>query len=73
MSNKTIGFVIIALIFIFPFRWVYLEYPETMNSHGTMIDAGRIEYVFYFLMCVAGFFAFMFLTTTENEQKKSNH
>lgn len=73
MSKKTIGLVIIALIFIFPFRWVYLEYPDAVQSQRTMIDAGRIEYVFYFLLCVAGFFTFMFLSTTGNKNESSNH
>ena len=73
MSKKTIGLIIISLVFIFPFRWVYLEYPEPMNSHGTLIDAGRIENVFYFLLCVFGFLAFMLLTTSDDAHKGSKH
>ena len=73
MTKKTIALVILALIFIFPFRWVYLEYPDPINSNGTFIDAGRIEYVFYFLLCVTGFLAFMFMSTSANNPEKPNH
>lgn len=73
MSKKTIGFVIILLVFIFPFRWVYLEYPEPMDVKGTLIDAGRIQYVFYFLSCVFGFLTFMVLTTSDDTHEKSQH
>jgi hypothetical protein len=73
MTTKTIGLVIIALIFIFPFRWVYLEYPDPIDSQGTMIDAGRIEYVFYFILCVAGFLTFMLMSTSDSNHEQSNH
>ena len=72
MSKKTIALVIIALIFIFPFRWVYLEYPDPINSKGTLIDAGRIQYVFYFLLCVAGFLTFMFMSTTDSNDNSKH-
>lgn len=72
MSKKTIGLVIIALVFIFPFRWVYLEYPEPIHSGATMIDSGRIEYVFYFLLCIFGFLTFLLLNT-DDDLAKSKH
>lgn len=70
MSKNVIGFVILALVFFFPFRWVYLEYPDPVLSKNTMIDAGRIEYVFYFLLCVVGFITFSLLTTAGKENAK---
>ena len=73
MLKKAIPFVIILLVFIFPFRWVYLEYPEPVNSHGTFIDAGRIEYVFYFLLCVVGFLAFLLMKTDDPHPEKAKY
>ena len=63
MSKKVIGILIIALVFIFPFRWVFLEYPKPILVNQTMVDSGRVEYVLFFLAVVAGFLAFMFLST----------
>ena len=63
MSKKAIGLVIIALVFLFPFRWVYLEYPDPVKVNETMVDGGSIQYIFYFLMCVFGFIAFVLLNT----------
>lgn len=71
MTKKTIGLIIIALVFVFPFRWAFLEYPDPINSGGTMIDAGRMKSVFYFLLTVAGFLAFMFMSITGDEER--NH
>ena len=70
MSKNVIGLIIIALVFIFPFRWVYLEYPEPALANNTMIDSGRIEYVFYFLLCVIGFIAFALMSTSGKEDAK---
>lgn len=68
MSKKAIAFVIIALVFVFPFRWVYMEYPQPLMVNKTMVDSGRIEYVLYFLSCVAGFLAFFFLATPSDSE-----
>lgn len=70
MSKNAIGLVIIALVFIFPFRWVFLEYPESVLVNNTMVDGGRIEYVFYFLLCIVGFVAFSLMTTSSREDVK---
>jgi len=69
MSKKAVGILIIALVFIFPFRWVFLEYPKATMVNHTMVDSGRIEYVLYFLAVVAGFLAFMFMSTGDAEKK----
>jgi hypothetical protein len=63
MSKKALGIIIIALVFIFPFRWVYLEYPPATMVNKTMVDNGRIEYVLFFLAVVIGFLTFMFMST----------
>lgn len=73
MIKKTIPYLIIALVFIFPFRWAYLEYPDPVNSHGTFIDAGRTEYLFYFLLCIVGFLAFLVMNTDDSHSAKSKH
>jgi hypothetical protein len=65
MSKKAIGIAIITLVFLFPFRMVYLEYPQTTIVNKTIVDGGRIEYVVYFLMVVAGFLAFLFMNTED--------
>ena len=62
MSKKAIGIIIITLVFIFPFRWVFLEYPKTVLVNNTMVDGGKIEYVIYFLCVIGGFLAFMFMS-----------
>lgn len=67
MSKKNIGIIIITLIFIFPFRMVYLEYPETNIINGTVVDGGRIGYTLLFLSVVIGFLAFMFMSTNDTE------
>jgi hypothetical protein len=67
MSKKAPGILIIALVFIFPFRWVYLEYPHPVLVNKTMVDSGRIEYVLFFLSVVAGFLAFMFMSTDKGK------
>ena len=69
MSKQSLGIVIIALIFLFPFRWVYLEYPDAIMVNNTMIDGGRIQYVLYFLMVVAGFLAFMLMSTSNSDHE----
>ena len=73
MKKQSIGFIILLLVFIFPFRWVYLEYPDPILSNNTLIDGGRIQYVFYFLLCVFGFLAFLFTSTADDHSEKSNH
>jgi len=71
MSKKVVGILIIALVFIFPFRWVFLEYPKATMVHQTMVDNGRVEYTLFFLAVVIGFLAFMFMSTgdAESDQK----
>lgn len=61
--------IIIALVFIFPFRWAFLEYPKPNNVAGTMVDSGRIEYMVYFLLTVAGFLVFMFMSIKNDAVK----
>lgn len=61
--------IIIALVFIFPFRWAFLEYPKPSNVEGTMVDSGRIEYMVYFLLTVAGFLVFMFMSIKNDAVK----
>lgn len=68
MSKKAIGIIIIVLVFLFPFRWVYLEYPDPIEVRTTMVDGGRIQYVIMFLSVVAGFFAFMLLSTGDDSK-----
>jgi hypothetical protein len=63
MSKKIAGILIITLVFIFPFRWVFLEYPKSSMVNSTLVDNGRVEYVLYFLMVIAGFLAFLFMST----------
>ena len=70
MSKQTIGLIIIVLVFLFPFRWVYLEYPDPVKVNETFIDGGRIQYVFYFLLCVVGFIAFTIMGTSGKEDSK---
>jgi len=67
MSKKIVGILIIALVFIFPFRWVFLEYPNATMVNHTIVDNGRVEYVLYFLMVIAGFLAFLFMSTGDAE------
>lgn len=64
-KNKIIAYVIIALVYIFPFRWAFLDYPDTINVNGAMIDGGRMPYVIYFLITVIGFLVFFFTVTTD--------
>lgn len=70
MSKQVIGFIIIALVFFFPFRWVFLEYPDTELINNTMIDSGRVEYVFYFLLSLIGFVAFVLINTEDRDAAK---
>lgn len=69
MSKKAIGIIIIALVFFFPFRWVFLEYPAPVMENNTMVDSGRIQYVLYFVSVVVGFLAFLFLSTGEEKHQ----
>lgn len=61
--------IIIALVFIFPFRWAFLEYPKPNSVAGTMVDSGRIEYVTYFLLTVAGVLVFLFMSIKDDAVK----
>lgn len=61
--------IIIALVFIFPFRWAFLEYPKPISVDGTMVDAGRIQYMVYFLLTVIGFLIFLFTSIKANDEK----
>jgi hypothetical protein len=69
MSKKSLGIIIIVLVFIFPFRWVYLEYPQSGIVNKTIVDTGRLEYVLFFLATVVGFLAFLFMSTDDAEKK----
>ena len=66
-KNKIIGYVILALVYIFPFRYAFLDYPENINVHGTMIDGGRMPYMILFLITVIGFLVFFFMTTEDGK------
>ncbi len=63
MNRKIIGFVVLALVYFFPFRWAFLDYPSNIVIRGEHVDGGGMEYIFYFLLVVFGFLTFMFLTT----------
>lgn len=67
MSKKAIGIAIITLVFLFPFKWVYLEYPGATMVNNTMVDGGKIQYVIYFLLVVFGFLAFLFMSTDDSK------
>jgi len=69
MKKKTIAILIIILVYLFPFRWAFLEYPKPVNVNGTMIDGGRAEYVFYFILTIIGFLVFFFMTITDGKEK----
>ena len=69
MKKKLMPIIIIALVFIFPFRWAFLEYPEPNNIAGTMVDSGRIEYLVYFLLTIIGVLIFLF-TSIKNDALK---
>jgi hypothetical protein len=70
MIKKMMPIIIIALVFIFPFRWAFLEYTKPANVAGKMVDSGRIEYVVYFLLTVAGVLVFLF-TSIKNDAVKA--
>lgn len=65
MSKKAIGLIIIALVFLFPFRMVYLEYPEPLLVNNNMVDGGAVKYVVMFLLVIFGFLAFLFMNTED--------
>ncbi len=70
MIKKLMPIIIIALVFIFPFRWAFLEYPKPDNVAGTMVDSGRIEYMVYFLLTIIGVLVFLF-TSIKNDAVKA--
>jgi hypothetical protein len=65
MSKQVLGLIIISLVFLFPFRMVYLEYPETVTVNNTVVDGGGITYVIMFLAVIFGFLAFLFMNTED--------
>jgi hypothetical protein len=67
MKNKVMAFIVLALVIAFPFRWAFLDYPENIKVNNTMIDGGRIEYIFYFLLVIFGFITFLLLTMSEGK------
>jgi heme/copper-type cytochrome/quinol oxidase subunit 1 len=69
MKRKTIALIIITLVFLFPFRWAFLEYPVPVKIANTMVDSGRVQYVFYFLLTIAGFLTFFILSVTDGTEK----
>lgn len=73
MQKKVIGFIVVLLVFIFPFRWAFMEYPANVNVNNTMIDGGRIEYIVYFLISMAGILYAVFSTMTEGEAHAKKH
>jgi len=73
MQKKLIGAAVLLLVYFFPFRWAFLEYPANINVNNTLIDGGRIEYVVYFLISLLGVLYFVFTTTTEGEGHAHKH
>jgi hypothetical protein len=73
MSKKAIGIIIMALVFLFPFRWVYLEYPEAKLVNTTMVDSGGAKYAILFLSVVLGVLAFYLLSNSDSSKEKANH
>jgi hypothetical protein len=71
MIKKLMPIIIIALVFIFPFRWAFLEYPKPNNVAGTMVDSGRIEYVTYFILTLAGVLIFLFMSIKDEAVKST--
>ena len=72
MKRKTIGIIIITLVFLFPFRWAFLEYPAPVKMGNTMVDSGRVQYMLYFLLTIFGFLTFFFLSVTDKCESKIN-
>lgn len=69
MNRKTIAIVIILLTYFFPFRWAFLEYPENVKVNDNYVDAGRMEYMSYFLLVIAGVFVSFLLYSTAKDNK----
>ncbi len=67
MKKKVIGVIVLLLVFAFPFRLAFLEYPANINVNNTLIDGGRIETTIYFVLSMFGILYFMFSTMTEGE------
>lgn len=73
MNKRIIGFIVLALVYFFPFRWAFLDYPETQIVRGHHVDGGRMVYIFFFLLTVFGFLAFLFLTTRGKKEESEKH
>jgi hypothetical protein len=37
MKKKVIGVIVLLLVFLFPFRLAFLEYPANINVNNTLI------------------------------------
>ena len=74
MKKKHIAYIVLALVYFFPFRWAFLQYPEPVKVNDNYVDAGRVEYIIYFLLTVIGTLLFMALTfkNPETEETKIN-
>lgn len=70
MKRKTIAIIIITLVFLFPFRWAFLEYPAPHKVGNTWVDSGRVQYMFYFLLTIFGFLTFFFMSVTDKSDSK---
>ncbi|MBL7883958.1 MAG: hypothetical protein JNL69_07795 [Bacteroidia bacterium] len=73
MQKKLIGAAVLLLVYFFPFRWAFLEYPANINVNNTLIDGGRIEYIVYFLISLFGVLFFVFSTMTEGKGHADKH
>jgi hypothetical protein len=72
MKRKAIALAIITLVFLFPFRWAFLEYPLPIKVGNTMVDSGRMAYTFYFLLTIIGFLTFFIMAVTEGKGHHAN-
>ena len=67
MKKKHIAYLVLALVYFFPFRWAFLQYPEPVKVNDNYVDAGRVEYILYFLLTVAGTLVFLALTIDDTK------
>lgn len=57
MKKKVIGVIVLLLVFAFPFRLAFLEYPANINVNNTLID-GDNRNNNLFLIIVVRYFIF---------------
>lgn len=61
MKNKVIAWVILLLVFFFPFRYAYLE------EHAT-----DVLWILNFLLVVIGMMVFFLLTISNSDEKEAH-